>query len=158
MCTAELGTLASLRLPDHELAQPFSSFFHAALTPNLPVLCRSYYDLPCCHQPAFLDIWLSSNSFYLSSFTAGCGSLPSKSSAAGRLWGKPPHPVQEEYTGPYLQPDISTISWMAQEYIVPSLLKREFILLIRVRLSMLQCPLLLILLFLFSSPYTFYMF
>lgn len=84
---------------------------------------------PCCHRPAFLDICLTSYSIYLSSFTAGCDSLPSKSSAAQGLWGNPPCPTHGEYRGLYLQLDSSAISWMIQEHIMPSLLKRELILL-----------------------------
>lgn len=154
-CPAEPGTWASLRLPDHELAWLFFLLFSCCPETKTSCLIQKllWLVLSCCHQPAFFNIWLTSYSIYLSPFTVGCHSLPPESSAAGGARGKPPHPTQEEYTGPYLQPDISTISWMVQEYIVPSLLKREFILLTSVRLSTLQPLLLLVLLFLFSFLY-----
>lgn len=55
---------------------PKTSFLIQKL-PHLP--------LPCCLQPAFLDIYLTSHSIYLSSFTAVSESLLPSSSASGEL-------------------------------------------------------------------------
>lgn len=58
--------------------------------------------LPCCFQPAFLDICLTSQSIYLSSFTAVSDSLLPSSSASEKLWRQLSNAVQDKNTGLYL--------------------------------------------------------